>query len=158
MDLDREPLTAAVSAMQIEARAVGLLARREHSRQELYYKLTGRGLDATMVGAVLDDLAEQNLQSDQRYAHSYVHSRVERGFGPLHIRAELQARGVDAQLIADALAEGAVDWTQCARAARDKRFGMTAPDDRKERARQTRFLQQRGYTFEQIHYALQALE
>ena len=55
--------------------AVGLLARRDHSRAELLQKLTARGFDITAVEALLDRLAAQRLQSDARFAEIYVRMR-----------------------------------------------------------------------------------
>ncbi len=142
------------SPADIEVRAVGLLARREHSRLELIRKLRQRGFAEHDLLPVLDALAAANLQSDERYAESYARSRAERGFGPLRIRAELQERGIDGNGIESALAALEQDWSEQARTAREKRFGAEPPQDIQQRMRQTRFLQQRGFSHDQIRSAL----
>ena len=43
-----------------------------------------------------------------------------------------------------------VDWITAAREVRERKFGAGSPADYKERARQSRFLQYRGFTGEQI--------
>lgn len=133
----------------LNERAMNLLARREHSVTELITKLkTDFEYDDIIIA--IDKLIEKNLQSDQRFAENYLRYRSQRGFGYQKIRQELQERGVGAELISDALAESEIDWFTLAAAVRCKRFGEKEPEDYKERAKQQRFLQARGFTHEQI--------
>ena len=53
-----------------------------------------------------------------------------------------------------ALEAAAEDWAAIAREVRRKRFGVSPPGDYRERARQARFLQYRGFSAEQIRAAL----
>jgi len=135
----------AASHPEIRRTALDLLARREHARRELDRKLVARGYDADAVAAVLDGLARDGLLSDARYVEEYVRSRVARGFGPQRIGAELRERGVAGAVIADALQVYAGQWRGQIAAVRSKRFGAGMPADFRERARQMRFLQQRGF-------------
>ncbi|MCK4950833.1 MAG: regulatory protein RecX [Gammaproteobacteria bacterium] len=138
--------------------AVGLLSRREHSYHELQHKLErklkGEGCVSEIVTAVLDKLANEGLQSDERFTESYVRSRTMKGRGQMLIRNELQQRGVSDHLIARYLGSQDFDWVQMAAEARRKRFGDLLPEDITEKSRQTRFLQQRGFTHEQIRAVL----
>ena len=141
-------------AKQVYQRAVGLLARREHSCHELKCKLEAKDFPAEIVGTVIARLAKEGLQSDERYTESYVRSRAVRGRGQARIRQELKRRGVDDHLINAYLSDQSYDWLQLAVDARQKRFGNNLPEDIHERAKQTRFLQQRGFTHEQIRKIL----
>ncbi len=124
--------------------AVRLLAAREHSRAELGRKL-GRGFSGEVVEAVLDELAAEGLQSDDRFVESYLHARMEKGFGPLRIRAELKERGIDEARIRLALEGVEAQWReQLLRVAR-RRFGDAPPADRREMGRRARFLAGRGF-------------
>ncbi|HHO68381.1 MAG TPA: regulatory protein RecX, partial [Gammaproteobacteria bacterium] len=87
-----------------------LLARREHSVLELRRKLEQRGWQGGPLDEVLDSLVDQNLLSDRRFAEVYTRTRIERGYGPLRIRAELRERGIDAALAEAALEAEAPDW------------------------------------------------
>lgn len=139
-------------------RAVDLLSRREHSYHELQHKLErklkGEGCTSEIVTAVLDRLANEGLQSDERFTESYIRSRAMRGRGQMLIRNELQQREVSEHLITRYLGSQDFDWVQMAAEARKKRFGDLLPEDIIERSRQTRFLQQRGFTHEQIRAVL----
>ena len=139
---------------RVRAVALRLLARREHSTQELTQKLTARGYQQQTVAAVIEALADRNLLSDGRFVDEFVASRVRRGSGPLKIREELRGRGVAEHLVDNALGDRRSEWLTNAEAARHKRFGTPLPQDFAERARQARFLQQRGFSAEQIRQVL----
>ena len=62
-------------------------------------KLSSRGYEAAEIGRTLDRLAGRDLVSDERFAEAFLRSRLERGQGPLRIRAQLKERGVDAPLV-----------------------------------------------------------
>jgi regulatory protein len=145
---------AAWTAAKAEAAAVRLLARREHSRAELSRKLGARGVPAELVEEVLATLAARRLQSDDRYAETLVTSRIGRGQGPVRIRRELAEQGVPAPAIDEALLGCEADWFELARDVRRRRFGAEVPADWKERARQARFLEYRGFSGDQIRHAL----
>jgi len=132
-----------------------LLARREHARHELAGKLRSRGMPGDLIETVLDDLVGENLLSEARFAEAFVASRVGRGQGPVRIRMELERRQVAAGVIEDALESAAPDWGALAAEARRKRFGRQPPGDFRERARQSRFLQYRGFASEHISRAMQ---
>jgi len=85
---------------------------------------------------------------------SFVRARRDKGYGPVRIRGELRERGVDSETIEACLDQSDVAWLRLVASVRAKRFGLDLPDDFRERARQTRFLQQRGFTAEQIRGVL----
>ncbi|HLS79827.1 MAG TPA: regulatory protein RecX [Steroidobacter sp.] len=139
---------------QLETAAVRLLARREYSSEELRRKLLARGGDPDKVQTVLDKLSATRMLSDQRYAASFVHHHTSRGQGPVRIRAELRQQGVNETLIEKQVDEAGADWATLAAQVRRRRFGDALPRDARERAKQARFLQYRGFTAEQIRAAL----
>jgi regulatory protein len=133
--------------------ALDLLARREHSRQELKRKLGARDFSADTIEATLAELTTSGALAEARFTESFVRTRAARGKGPVRIRFELAERGIAADDSA-AVLDGEQDWHALARAVRVKRFGPTLPKDYKERARQARFLQYRGFDAAQIKSAL----
>jgi regulatory protein len=146
----------------LRARAIALLARREHSRAELARKLMRRleeGQDQTDVDAVLDDLQRRRLLSDERFAASLVRTRAPR-YGAARLKLDLKARGVPAAIAAEALhqlsaGDGGSEFDR-ARAVWSRRFGA-APQSLAERSRQTRFLEARGFSSEVIRKVLRGL-
>jgi regulatory protein len=130
-----------------------LLARREHSRRELGDKLAARSFDPDVIREVLDDLEREGLLSAGRYAETFVAARYARGQGPLRIRRELAERGVEPP--AGWLDDERYDWNRLARDVRRKRFGEALPSEYREKAKQARFLEYRGFAQEQIRRALE---
>lgn len=122
-----------------------LLARREHSMQELRTRLRRRFADEAVVDEQLVRLADENLQSDARFAENYVRHRVDRGYGPLRLRAELRERGVADADAETALEACAVDWNELASTVLRKKYGQDEPRDLKEKSRRVRFMQHRGF-------------
>lgn len=146
--------TQACPANEVRERAIKLLARREHAPAELKLKLSQRGFPRDVIAQVLAQLIEENLLSSTRYAESLVRTRIEKGCGPVRIRNELAGHAIDATIIENALGEAEVDWPELAQAVRHKRFGVQPPEDFPAKAKQMRFLQQRGFTHAQIRQAI----
>ncbi|MDN6323159.1 MAG: regulatory protein RecX [Halomonas sp.] len=140
--------------------AIGLLVRREYSRAELAQRLKKKAFDDDAIDECLDALVEQDLQSDARFAASFVRSRILRGQGVIRIKGELRQRGVDQETLNDAFTAVVesehVDWFELARDTLSRRF-TTPGETPKERAKRERFLASRGFDFEQIRYALSCL-
>lgn len=138
--------------------AMDLLARREHARGELASKLARKGYESDEIDDALRELADEGLQSDDRYAEHFVNARAERGQGPLRIRKDLDAAGVEGSIIEDALAGCGVDWRARAREVLGKRFGNKPAGDYPEKARRMRFLSQRGFGMDEIRAAVGELD
>ena len=98
------------------------------------------------------------MQDDARYAETYARSRVAKGYGPLRITRELSERGLTEELVRQVFSAMDLDWDARIRAVREKKFGRQAPMDYKEQSRQSRFLQYRGFTSEQIRKAFQEVD
>lgn len=123
-----------------------LLARREHSARELARKLQRR-YPRELVQATINDLADEGLQSDERFAETYVRQRAGRGYGPLRIQRELQERGVDNTLAGSILEGSGFDWQEVAQEALTKKFGpVSAELSLSEKARILRFAAYRGFS------------
>jgi regulatory protein len=137
------------SPKEARKKAMDYLARREHGWNELKAKMVKAGFEADVAAAALDRLREQGLQDDRRFVEGFVQSRINQGKGPARIRADLAQRGLAAGLVDEVLETAVVDWFALAEEVRERKFGEAVPVDFKEKARQMRFLQYRG--FEQAH-------
>ena len=136
---------AAASEPSARSRALGLLARREHSARELKAKLIQRGHGDREAGETVEALRSRALQSDPRFAESIARSRSRQGYGPRRIRAELKSHGLPEAAIRAALEALDADWTANAAAACRRHYGRAAPADPAERARRAQFLLRRGF-------------
>lgn len=142
--------TPEITAASLRVSAMNFLARREHSAEELRQKLKRHSDDESLIEQVVARLRADNLQSDERYVEAFVAMRKRQGKGPLRVQQELKQKGVAEKLIATYLEVGDSLWWDLAAEVRQRRFGTEPPADLKEKARQVRFLQYRGFTNDQI--------
>ena len=151
---EQEAERAKKQLKEVEAAAVRLLSRREHSTEELKRKLAAKGYPEGSIATVLDKLGKKKWVSDERFATNYVHYHARRGQGPVRIRAELRQQGITDAQIQQEIAGGEQDWNGRAAEARRRKFGAELPRSAAERAKQARFLQYRGFNSDQIRAAL----
>lgn len=140
---------ASVSPGALRYAAMSLLARREHSRLELRQKLLKRFPESELVDTVVDNLAAEALQSDDRFAEAFITMRKNRGQGPVRIIGELQQRGVAEAIYSRYIDPSDEEWLESARTVCLRKYGAFASKPA-QRAKQMRFLQYRGFTAEQI--------
>lgn len=150
--------------ISLRARALQYLARREYSRAELRGKLLPHAqadddleqpLDAcgqANLDALLDDLTTRGWLSDARAAMQLVHAKRSR-FGTQRITHELRQKGIAEELVTAALPELKASELETAREVWKKKFGA-APQDEKQKAKQVRFLQSRGFSLDAIFKVL----
>ncbi len=127
----------------LKARALRLLAQREHSRAELMRKLAPHTDDEAALVAALDDLQAKGFISEERVAESVLHRRAAR-LGATRVRSELQAKGLSVAVVNDAVQQLRHTERDRAQAVWAKKFGQP-PADAKSRAQQMRFLAARGF-------------
>ena len=132
----------------LRERALRLLARREHCRAELARKLRAYASPEEELEALLEDLSRRRLLSDERYAESRAHA-LSRKYGAARIAHELRAKGLDKGLAEQASGAARATEVERAREVWHRRFRV-APKTREERAKQMRFLQSRGFSFDAI--------
>ncbi len=133
---------------------LNMLARRDYSEKDITQKLLGKKYPAEDIQPVIEHLIKEGLIKDSRFAESYSHARYNKGYGPLHIKMELQTRGISAEIIAEVLEIADNKWLDLVRKVWQKRFKGITPENYNELAKQMRFLQQRGFTQEQIESLL----
>ncbi len=148
--------------ISLRARALQYLARREYSRAELAAKLRPYAqveddfeqLQPVDLESLLDGLVESGYLSDERAATQLLHARRPR-FGTQRITHEMHQKGLSEELIADAMPALKDSELETARDVWQRKFG-SFPQDAKEKAKQMRFLQSRGFGFDVIFKVLQS--
>ena len=131
------------------AAALKMLMRREHSKLELRQKLNLKDFDDAVINDSISLLVEQKYQSDERFSEAFILMRFNQGKGPIKISMELKSRGIsefDLTLF---------NWFELAKDVKYKKFGDSKFLDYKEKSKQKRFLQSRGFGFDEINQAFQ---
>jgi regulatory protein len=121
---------------------------REHSRQELERKLKPFEETPGELAEALDFLQAKDFINEQRVVESVVNSRS-RKLGASRVRQELQAKGLPAQAIAEAVQAMRSTELERAREVWRKKFGAP-PLDPAARVKQVRFLISRGFAAEVV--------
>jgi regulatory protein len=136
-------------------KGIELLARREHSSRELKSKLARRGIEKDEADAVLTTLQSKDFQNDARFGEMLVRTRIEAGYGPRWIIAELKTHGI-AEANARALIDAAEpDWTTIVRDRLRRRYGRK-PANLAERVKRANFLLRRGFDAATVQSATRA--
>ncbi len=136
------------------ASALGSLAMREHSCQELKQKLIKKKHDEQVVDALIIDLVKNNLISDLRFAESYWRARSSRGYGPARISKELSIKGVSAEKIDAARGCSEIDFYALVESVYHKKYKGEPWQDFKEKAKRQAFLYRRGFDGDLIQHVL----
>ncbi len=139
---------------QLKARALRLLARREHTRAELARKLAPRAQSRAALDALLGELGAKKQLSDERYAEARAH-QLARKYGAAHILRDLRAKGVSEEIAERAANVSQASDLQRARAILERKYRVPAASA-EERARRMRFLSGRGFSSEVVRAALGA--
>lgn len=148
-----EQLTA-INPADIRLSAMNLLARREHSCKELKQKLLKRYNAPDLVDEQLLQLAEENLQSDERFAESFLRQRISRGHGPIRIRQEMRQKGISDTEINSAMQAEQPDWFELAEQTYHRKYGWLPSENIKEKSKRSRFMQYRGFAHDHYQYLL----
>ena len=141
-------MTVGFQQLSLKGRALKLLAAREHSRPELERKLAPHEEAPGELAQALDELQAKGFISEQRVVESVLHRRASR-LGANRVKQELQAKGVGAEAVAEAVDQLRTTEVERARAVWRKKFGEPATDAA-GRAKQMRFLASRGFGAEAI--------
>ncbi len=144
-DPDRKIIIDAITRM---------LARREHSRVEARTKLTQKGFEPEAFMPVLQEFTEAGIQSDARYAEMRIRACASKGIGPERVQRELSQHQIDSYVVQEAMREADVDWFELALNVKIKKFGEGREVDFKARQKQMQFMNYRGFTRDQIQYAV----
>ena len=143
----------------IRKKAMDYLSRREHSRYELYKKISTHNFDKDLINQELDLLIRDGLLSDERFVEAFIHSRKKNGKGPLKISAELQQRGADQSLINKYIEEiENSEWLASAKQVVEKKLGNNQQLDYDNQLKMMKFLNNRGFTIDQVKLTIKKLK
>ena len=145
-----------LTGSRLRSYAFAVLTRKEFSKAELIEKLAAYAASREEVINLVNELSEQNYQSDQRVADIVLSSQKRKGKGPQRIKLALKNKKINSDLIQEELK--AIDWVEQAYQLKIKKFGNTVEKDPKLKAKQIRFLQYRGFDMDVIMKAINKKE
>jgi regulatory protein len=120
-----------------------LLALREHSLHELQRKLSPHAQSEQELTEALAFLQAKGFINEARVVESVIHRRAAK-LGASRVRQELQAKGLDAEAVSQAVQTLRSTELERARALWQRKFGQITKEP-KERAKQIRYLVSRGF-------------
>ncbi len=149
---DPQPKPKGLTGSRLRSYAFAVLTRREYSKADLIEKLALYAMDRDEVLRLVDELAKENYQSDQRVAEILLSSQKRKGKGPNRIKLALKSKKIDASLIQEELKE--TDWNEQAYQLKVKKYGTQVEKEPKLKAKQIRFLMYRGFEMDAIIKAI----
>ncbi|WP_173911144.1 regulatory protein RecX [Acinetobacter sp. Marseille-Q1618] len=141
-----------LTGTRLRSYAFATLTRKEYSKVDLIEKLCLYAEDRNEVIALVEELAQENYQSDQRVAEMTVRSQIRQGKGPNRIKMALRTKHLDKSLVNEDLQD--IDWYEQAYQLKVKKYGTEVSKDPKIKAKQIRFLQYRGFEMDAIMKAI----
>jgi regulatory protein len=138
----------------IRSALLNYLARREYSRQELLDRLANR-CEQALLHTVLDRFEEAGYQSDERFAGVLLRSKSQQGYGLRRVQMDAKRKGLEDSLILQAEEAEEVDWFELAKSVYLRKYREpVAKGDYKTIQKRQRFMLNRGFSFDQIRYAM----
>ena len=159
------------------------LSRREYGKAELKQKLIDKEQALDKIDALLDEFEEKGYQSDYRTTLMLIRENIRKGRGRGRIKQEFYRKKIAMPSNIDELIDMAnaeseefrefvddsvdnlvdgIDWLKLAVTARTKKYGDDIPIEQKDKAKQLRFLQYRGFQsdicFAALNYTLDTLD
>lgn len=141
---------------EIKMKSIRLLSRREYSYKELELRFKNDYVDSN-IDCALQALVNDGYQSDTRFVESFVRYRIGQGQGLNKIRFELKGKGIDSQLLLEAVDVLDPDWYQLAVEVAERKFGGSDLSERKQQAKLMRFIMQRGFSPDQGQCAMESI-
>lgn len=149
---------------KLRATALAWLGRQEYYEAKFRQKLKDKEATDEQIELIVEEFTEQNWLSEQRYCNAFVRSRINKGQGKNRIKADAQNKRLDRACLTLALEENDTDWFELALETYNRRYwdkpladsnGNNDKAYEKEKAKRMRFMQYRGFTMDQMRYAME---
>lgn len=152
-------LVARNQVHQATSAALNFLAYRPRSEGEIRRKLQQRSFHDSTIEQVLVKLRDLHYVNDEDFARRWIENRnAHRPRGARLLAQELKSKGIQPDIMAEALGEAGLDEAADALAlARQRSRQLHDLDQQVRERRLTGFLARRGYGFDVIRATLEAL-
>ena len=143
-----------MNAQELYDHAVSLLAKRDYSSGELTRTLVKVTENNECVDSALQRSIVSGYLDDERLVIHLVDKHIRKKHGPTRIRQEVRQKGFSQELVELTLEKAGVDWYAMARELKVSKFGEERASDAKEKNKQVRYLQYKGFSMDMIFEAL----
>lgn len=138
----------------LKQRALNWLSRRDYSEAQLRQRLIRLGGQGSEINQVIDWCKAQGYLDQQRFIDMLLRSRISKGYGLTYIIQECRQQKISQQNVLHCELVQQTDWFALAQKVYQKKYGGQAIDDFKERQKRMAYLLRRGFTNEQIQFAM----
>ena len=143
-----------MSKQELYDHAVSLLAKRDYSSRELSRTLLRMTENSECVDSVLQRLIVSGYLDDERLVIHLIDKHIRKKHAPTRIKQEVRQKGFSSELVEQTLEKAEVDWYVMARELKVSKFGEERASDAKEKNKQVRYLQYKGFSMDMIFEAL----
>lgn len=147
-----EPIT---DKQKLRNRALYWLSKKEYSIHDFRVKLDKVCEIEELKENLLEDFINKDWLNEQRYLESFVRNKIAMGLGLYRIKQELQQHGIKAEQTLLHVESLDVDWFEQAKQTYQRKYNASPVDDVKEKAKRFRYMQYRGFTPDEIKYAME---
>ena len=135
-------------SINLKAKILDLLSRRDYSYRELQTKLQKYSDDLELIKRLLDEMVAKKFINEERYIENFIYTKSKK-FGSQKVKYLLQNKVNDQSLVNQIYAESQIDEFKLAQQIWQRKFASPATES-KERAKQIRFMLSRGFSLELI--------
>ncbi|HBX8242171.1 TPA: regulatory protein RecX [Klebsiella pneumoniae] len=143
-----------MTSQELYDHAVSLLARRDYASGELARTLSKMTENREKIDKALSRLVECGYLDDNRLITHMIDKHVRKKHGPARIKQEIRHKGFSPELVEQMLEKVDVDWYAMARELKVSKFGDAVASEAKEKNKQIRYLQYKGFSMDMIFEAL----
>ncbi|WP_240223474.1 regulatory protein RecX [Rheinheimera hassiensis] len=138
--------------------ALNWLSRRDYSEAQLSQRLSRQGGEADDIAKVIAWCKAENYLDQQRFISMLVRSRVNKGYGLGYIVQECRQQNISREQVLQCAAELEIDWFALAQQLYQKKYGQSTVTEYKDKFKRMAYMQRRGFSNEQIQFAINQTE
>lgn len=147
-----EPIT---DPAKLRARGLYWISKRDYSVKDFTDKLHKVCEIQELIDNLVEDFIKRDWLNEERYLGAFVRTKIAMGLGLYRIKQELQKHGIKGEQTLLHIEELDVDWFEQAKQTYLRKYNDSPVVDFKEKAKRFRYMQYRGFSPDEIKYAME---
>lgn len=144
-----KPLIMNDKPVNLKAKAIDFLSRRDYSYSELYNKLKKYSTDLDAIKFVVDEMVSNKYLNEERFIENFIYNKSKK-YGSLKVKHLLQTKVSNQELVNDLYQQAEIDELTIARQIWERKFKGEVAISPNDRAKQIRFMISRGFSLDLI--------